>query len=164
MLKNTFRKLATKTSNLTGSATVFAGAVLIVGVWALTGPMFEFSTTWQLVINTFTTITTFLMVFLIQNTQNRDAKTVQLKLDELILATRGRDALIDLEDMSDEELAQLDQEFRDIHDKQATSNTMKKLHAKVEAAQIQRLASRKHYGAKSLGRLPGFGHNNDQNS
>lgn len=82
------------------------------------------------------------MVFLIQNTQNRDAKTVQLKLDELILATRGRDALVDLEDMTDEELEALDREFREIHDRQATSVTMKRLHTKVQAAHHWRLNRR----------------------
>lgn len=137
-----FRKLATKISNLSGSPTTFVAAFLIVAGWAVTGPIFRFSTTWQLFINTLTTITTFLMVFLIQNTQNRDAKAVQLKLDELILATRGRDALVDLEDMTDDELEALDHEFRDIHERQATSITMKRLHKKVQAAHQQRLTSR----------------------
>lgn len=136
-----FRKLATIISGLSGSPTAFVGAFLIVAGWAIAGPLFDFSNTWQLLINTFTTISTFLMVFLIQNTQNRDAMTVQLKLDELILATRGRDALVDLEDMTDDELAALDREFREIHNRQSTSTTMKKLHAKVEAAHHHRLAA-----------------------
>lgn len=84
------------------------------------------------------------MVFLIQNTQNRDAKAVQLKLDELILATRGRDALVDLEDMTDEELAALDREFRDIHNRQATSVTMKRLHNKVVEAHHRRTSIGRH--------------------
>ena len=137
-----FRKLAKKISNLSGSTAAFTGAILIVFSWALAGPIFDFSNTWQLFINTFTTITTFLMVFLIQNTQNRDAKAVQLKLDELILATRGRDALVDLEDMTDGELEALDREFRDIHNRQATSATMKRLHVKVQAAHHWRLHRR----------------------
>jgi low affinity Fe/Cu permease len=116
----------------------FALALFVVIAWAVSGPMFDFSSTWQLFINTFTTIMTFLMVFLIQNTQNRDGKAVQLKLDELLLSTRGRDAFVDLEDMTDDELAELDREFREIHDKQATSRTMKKLHAKVEVEHAMR--------------------------
>jgi low affinity Fe/Cu permease len=120
----------------------FAVAFLIVIGWALAGPVFKFSTTWQLFINTLTTITTFLVVFLIQNTQNRDAKTVQLKLDELILATRGRNALVDLEDMTDDELKALDREFRDIHNRQSTSVTMKRLHEKVLTAHQQRMTLR----------------------
>lgn len=142
-----FRKLATKISSLSGSPIAFLMALIVVVAWAVTGPLFDFSNTWQLVINTFTTISTFLMVFLIQNTQNRDGKAVQLKLDELILATKGRDALVDLEDMSDDELAELDREFRDIHQKQSTSESMKKLHAKVQKAHHKRLAARTQAGA-----------------
>src|SRR5688500_9653096 len=128
-----FRKIATKISIVSGSPATFLLAILIVILWAASGPLFNFSNTWQLLINTCTTITTFLMVFLIQNTQNRDGKAVQLKLDELLLSTRGRDALVDLEDMSDDELAELDREFRQIHKMQSTSATMKKIHAQVEA-------------------------------
>jgi low affinity Fe/Cu permease len=126
-----FRRIATKISVATGHAAAFTLAFLLVLGWGLTGPFFDFSNTWQLFINTGTTITTFLMVFLIQNTQNRDGKAMQLKLDELLLATRGRDAFVDLEDMSDDELDELDREFREIHSKQATSKTMKKLHRKI---------------------------------
>ena len=78
------------------------------------------------------------MVFLIQNTQSRDGKAVQLKLDELLIATRGRDAFVDLEDMTDEEIEQLDKEFREIHEKQSTSTMMKKLHAKIELEHSRR--------------------------
>lgn len=88
-----------------GRAHTFAIAVLVVLVWAVTGPLFQFSDTWQLVINTGTTIVTFLMVFLIQNTQNRDTVALQLKLDELILATRGaRDSLACIEDGSEKDM------------------------------------------------------------
>lgn len=91
---------------------MFLLAVLILVVWGLTGPVFHFSDTWQLVINTGTTIITFLMVFLIQNTQNRDAKAIHLKLDELIRTMEGaRNTMIDLENLSDEELEHLQQEF-----------------------------------------------------
>ncbi len=115
-----------------GSANAFLGALIVVGVWASSGPLFNFSDTWQLVINTGTTIVTFLMVFLIQNTQNRDAKAMQLKLDEIIRATRARDAFVDLEDLSDEELAQLDKEFQAIHQKQVAGPVLKKLHKSIE--------------------------------
>lgn len=131
-MKNVFRTISNRVSVAAGSASAFMGAVLVVAVWASTGPIFNFSDTWQLVINTGTTIITFLMVFLIQNTQNRDSKAMQLKLDELIRATKARDAFVDLEELSDEELAELDREFRILHEKQATSLMMKKLHASVK--------------------------------
>jgi low affinity Fe/Cu permease len=108
-----FHKFAHSSAEWVGSARMFLVAVVVVTVWALTGPLFGFSDTWQLVINTATTIVTFLMVFLIQNTQNRDAKAIHLKLDELIRAMKGaRNALVDLEDLSDEELKKLHQEFQ----------------------------------------------------
>jgi low affinity Fe/Cu permease len=91
----------------------FCRSVLVIFVWTITGPTFHFSDTWQLVINTATTVVTFLMVFLIQNTQNRDAKAVHLKLDELIRAFKGaRNELADLEDLSDEELKKLEKQFQ----------------------------------------------------
>ncbi len=108
-----FRRFATKTSAVVGSPWAFIIAVLVIVVWAVTGPIFHFSDTWQLVINTSTTIVTFLMVFLIQNTQNRDAKAIHLKLDELIRSVeKARNRLVDLEEMSDEELDQLQKEFQ----------------------------------------------------
>lgn len=117
---------------MTGTAYAFVIALLVIVIWATTGPLFDFSDTWQLIINTGTTIVTFLMVFLIQNTQNRDSKAMQLKLDELIRATQARDAFVDLEDLSDEELEQLDREFRILHDRQETSAVMKRLHKSIE--------------------------------
>lgn len=137
-MKDLFRKIATKVSNWTGSASAFLLAVFVVIVWALTGPTFNYSNTWQLIINTGTTIGTFLMVFLIQNTQNRDGKALQLKLDEIIRTTKARDAFVDLEDLSDAELDQLNVEFKLLHDRQVTSPTMKKLHAKIEEAHSHR--------------------------
>ena len=131
-MKDIFRKISSTISNIAGTAYAFLGAVTVIAVWSLTGPLFNFSDTWQLVINTGTTIVTFLMVFLIQNTQNRDAKAVHLKLDELIRATKARDAFVDLEDLSDEELSQLDKEFRDIRDKESASSVMKKLHKSIQ--------------------------------
>jgi len=95
-----------------GSAWTFASAIFIIIIWGLTGPMFRYSDTWQLIINTGTTIVTFLMVFLIQNTQNRDAKAAHLKLDELIRALKGaRNELIDLEKLADEDLTSLEKQF-----------------------------------------------------
>jgi low affinity Fe/Cu permease len=108
-----FRTFAYRVSAVVGTAWAFLAAVLLVVVWALTGPIFHFSETWQLVINTGTTIVTFLMVFLIQNTQNRDMKAIHLKLDELIRGGKGpRNRFVDLEDLSDKELDQLMDEFQ----------------------------------------------------
>ncbi len=113
-----FRKFAHKTSEIVGSPWAFIGAVVIIIAWALSGPIFGFSDTWQLVINTGTTIITFLMVFLIQNTQNRDAKAIHLKLDELLRGVKGaRTGLVDLEDLTDEELKQLQNEFQRLRER-----------------------------------------------
>lgn len=96
-----------------GSPWAFGIALSVVAAWAFTGPFLNFSTSWQLFINTTTTILTFLMVFIIQNTQNRDARAVHLKLDELIRAVRpARNMLIDIEDMEEDELALLQEEFK----------------------------------------------------
>src|ERR671937_1508502 len=103
-----FARLATVTARAMGHPTAFVLAVLIILGWAVTGPLFHFRDTWQLVINTATTIVTFLMVFLIQNTQNRESAAVQLKLDELIRAIRGsHNALLDLEELAEEDLDRL---------------------------------------------------------
>jgi low affinity Fe/Cu permease len=118
-LNDFFHKFASVTSRVVGSPWSFFTAVLIIVVWGVTGPMFGFSDTWQLIINTGTTIVTFLMVFLIQNTQNRDAKAIHLKLDELVRAVKGaRTALVDLEDMSDKELEKLQKEFERLRKKE----------------------------------------------
>ncbi|MCG3116472.1 MAG: low affinity iron permease family protein [Candidatus Manganitrophus sp. SA1] len=108
-----FRKFAHKTSEAVGSPAAFIAAVAIILLWVFSGPLFHFSDTWQLIINTGTTIITFLMVFLIQNTQNRDAKAIHLKLDELIRSAQGaRNGMIDLEDLSDEEIEAFREEFQ----------------------------------------------------
>jgi low affinity Fe/Cu permease len=110
-----FRRFAYLVSDAVGTYTAFAIALAVVLVWAITGPLFHFSDSWQLVINTGTTIVTFLMVFLIQTTQNRDGKAVQLKLDELIRAQRSaRNVFADLEHASEDELKRFEEEFRDL--------------------------------------------------
>ena len=107
-MNNIFRKISVKTSNATGKASTFVSAFLIVLLWAAVGPVFGFSDTWQLVINTGTTIITFLMVFLIQNTQNRDSKSIHLKLDELIRTQKSANvSFLDLDSKSDQELEDL---------------------------------------------------------
>ncbi len=117
-MSDVFRVFARKSSVVLGSAWTFAAAILIVMAWALTGPRFHYSDTWQLIINTGTTIVTFLMVFLIQNTQNRDAKSVHLKLDEIIRAVKGaRNKLVSLQESSDEDLNKLEQQFTRIRKK-----------------------------------------------
>jgi low affinity Fe/Cu permease len=111
-VRDSFSHFARQSSEVLGTAWAFIVALIIIAVWGLTGPVFHFSDTWQLIINTGTTIVTFLMVFLIQNTQNRDAKAMHLKLDELIRAVEGaRNRLVDLEKLSDEELKQLEEQF-----------------------------------------------------
>jgi low affinity Fe/Cu permease len=121
-----FHIFARKSSNILGSPWAFIVAILIIVVWAALGPTFEYSDTWQLIINTGTTIVTFLMVFLIQNTQNRDAKAVHLKLDELIRALTGaRNNLVDLEELSDEELKKLETEFKRLSEKASRTHKQK---------------------------------------
>ena len=112
-MNDLFRKFSHHTSEAAGSSWAFVIAMLTIVVWAMSGPVFHFSDTWQLVINTGTTIVTFLMVFLIQNTQNRDAQALHLKLDELIRAVQGarQEIFIDLEEKSDEELKRVKQEI-----------------------------------------------------
>jgi low affinity Fe/Cu permease len=107
-----FHKFAHRAADALGTSRAFVGALVVVILWGLAGPFFRFSDSWQLVINTGTTIVTFLMVFLIQNAQNRDAKAIHLKLDELIRGVSGaRNALINLQDLTDEQLEQLQRDF-----------------------------------------------------
>jgi len=117
-MSNIFRRVATKISWLVGTPWAFLAAVSIIIIWASTGEAFGYSNTWQLVINTGTTIVTFLMVFLIQNTQNRDSKALHLKLDELIKSSKtARNHLLDAEELSDKELEKLHQQFKVLHEK-----------------------------------------------
>jgi low affinity Fe/Cu permease len=110
-----FTRLAKQSSRLAGKPSAFLVASSVVVVWMLTGPLFRFSDTWQLVINTGTTIVTFLMVFLIQNTQNRDTEAIQVKLDELLRVTRGAHvALLDLEELEDKELERIRDEYGEL--------------------------------------------------
>jgi low affinity Fe/Cu permease len=110
-----FNRFAKQVSRIAGHAATFLAAIALIVGWAVTGPIFGFSDTWQLVINTSTTIITFLMVFLIQNTQNRDSQAVQLKLDELIRVTKGaHNALLDLEELDDPALAHIRRQYCDL--------------------------------------------------
>ena len=107
-----FTRFAKWTARFTGRPMTFVAAFLIILAWALTGPIFHYSDTWQLVINTSTTIVTFLMVFLIQNTQNRDSEAMQIKLDELIRAMKGaHNALLDLEELEEAELDRIREDY-----------------------------------------------------
>jgi low affinity Fe/Cu permease len=111
-----FRKFAHVTAELVGSPWAFVLGLAVIAAWGAMGPLFQYSDTWQLVINTSTTIVTFLMVFVIQNTQNRDNKAIHLKLDELIRGVRGaRTEMVALENCTDEELAAFQKEFEKLH-------------------------------------------------
>jgi low affinity Fe/Cu permease len=116
-MKDLFRRLACVTAEKVGSPWAFTLGVVIILIWAVTGPMFHYSDTWQLIINTGTTIVTFLMVFLIQSTQNRDAKAMHLKLDELIrAASQARNTLVDLEAAPDDVIDELKDEFQKLRE------------------------------------------------
>ena len=118
-IKSAFARFARAVAAAMGSPHAFVLALLSVVLWAAVGPLFDFSSEWQLVINTGTTIVTFLVVFMIQSTQNKDAKAVHLKLDELIhVMSKARNRLIDCEDLPDEELAELDREFQQLRQRE----------------------------------------------
>ena len=128
-MQDAFRIAARKASAVLGTAWAFMGALAVIVIWAVTGHLFHYSDTWQLVINTGTTIVTFLMVFLIQNTQNRDSKAIQLKLDELIRTVTGaRNKLMDLETLSDEDLDNFQREFERLRKRsEKTADAMRKI-------------------------------------
>jgi len=130
-MRKLFRDFSTLTAEWVGSPIAFALGVALIVLWAASGPVFHYSDTWQLVVNTTTTIITFLMVFLIQSTQNRDARAIHLKLDELIRGVHGaRTAMVALEKASDEELAELQAEFDRLHDRLRAHH----VHAPAEGA------------------------------
>ena len=115
-----FRRIARNVSHAIGTPLAFVIAFGVIVAWAVTGPIFGFSNTWQLIINSCTTIVTFLVVFLIQNTQNHDSRALHLKLDELLRAVKNaRNSMVDLEELPDEELARLEGEFRRLRTQQA---------------------------------------------
>ena len=112
---SSFGRFAKWTSHVSGTPCSFAIAVSVIVVWAVSGPIFHFTDTWQLVINTGTTIVTFLMVFLIQNTQNRDSQAIQVKLDEIIRCTKGaHNALLNLEELEEQDLSRIQKEYSEI--------------------------------------------------
>ncbi len=116
-MRDLFRKFAHQSALAVGSPAAFIAALLVTILWAATGSRFHYSDTWQLVINTGTSVCTFLVVFLIQNTQNRDTKVIQLKLDELIRAVHpARTALVQMEELTDEDLETLQKEFQTVRD------------------------------------------------
>lgn len=121
---DTFHKVSAKVASKMGSPVTFVLALFVIIIWGVTGPIFDYSDTWQLIINTGTTIVTFLMVFVIQNTQNRDSRAVHLKLDELIQATKSARAdFVDIESLTDAELDELQEEFKLVQEKiQAKKN------------------------------------------
>lgn len=125
-----FHRVAKRVSDKTGNASAFIAACALIIAWIVTGPIFAFSDTWQLVINTGTTIITFLMVFLIQNTQNRDSKAMQLKLDELLASMKGSSiSYVNLEDLSDEELDVIHDHFQKMHDRVTKQKAKRKSRA-----------------------------------
>lgn len=124
-MNDRFHKYAAKIAGAVGSPWAFMGAVTILIAWAVAGPALHYSDQWQLFINTGTTIVTFLIVFLIQNTQNRDAKALHLKLDELLRAVgEARNSLVDLENLPEEELNRLETEFRRLREAQNTEESL----------------------------------------
>ncbi|WPU66688.1 low affinity iron permease family protein [Peredibacter starrii] len=134
-MKDRFHKFASKVSLICGSPYTFGVALLTIITWIFSGPFFGYSDTWQLIINTGTTIITFLMVFLIQNTQNRDARAIHLKLDELIRANKhARNQMIELEALSDEELDKVHKELLAYH---------KKTEKRIEDVQVHRSKRKK---------------------
>jgi low affinity Fe/Cu permease len=144
-MREWFRRFAHRTADVVGSPWAFLLAIVLVVAWALTGPMFHYSDTWQLIINTGTTILTFLMVFLIQNTQNRDAKAIHLKLDELLRGVEGaRTKLVHLEELSDDELADLQEQFKQLHDRLARHTTEHEPRTRHEAGTSAPDAHRPH--------------------
>ena len=139
-----FTRFAKRTATLTGRPAAFLAAAIVIAVWAITGPLFKFSDTWQLVINTGTTIVTFLMVFLIQNTQYRDSQALHVKLDELIRALKGAsNSMIDLDNLTDEELERVQKHYARLARKSKSQlRTLEEDPATVRAATRKAAAGR----------------------
>ena len=117
-LNEQFRKASVGAANFLGSPWVFIANVLLILLWLASGPLFQYSDSWQLIVNTITTVITYLAVFLIQNTQNRDSKALHLKLDELIASVEGaRNRMVDLENLADDELDELQKQFQRLQQK-----------------------------------------------
>ena len=159
-VREVFHRLAHATATAIGSPYAFASALLVIVAWAACGPAFHYSDTWQLVINTGTTIVTFLVVFMIQNTQNRDSRAIHLKLDELIRALdAARNRLVDVEDLPDEELARLASEFQRLRDQPepASPPSTEQAPRTGEAASTQPPSTARKPGARrsSTARKPG---------
>jgi low affinity Fe/Cu permease len=142
-----FGKMSNKVTKATGSPMAFITALIIVIIWAVTGPIFGFSDTWQLVINTGTTIVTFLMVFIIQQSQNKDTIAIQLKLNELIACSeKASNRLIDIEDLTDEELDKIKKFYIKLADLAEKENDVSSSHSLNEAENIHELKKRSKTG------------------
>jgi low affinity Fe/Cu permease len=143
-----FERAARAISQFTGSTTAFLTAALVVLIWAATGPLFHYSETWQLVINTSTTIVTFLMVFLIQRTQNKDSLAVQLKLNEIVAALQGAsNRLVNVEDLSESELSTLHRHYQALAEMCKTDVDLHQSHS-VDEAKARHLAKERHRPTK----------------
>jgi low affinity Fe/Cu permease len=143
-----FERMARAISQFTGRTSAFVIAVVVVLIWATTGPLFRYSETWQLVINTGTTIVTFLMVFLIQRTQNKDSLAVQLKLNEIVSALEGAsNRLVNVEDLSEDELATLHQHYRALAEMSRKDIDVRQSHS-VDEAEVRHRAKARHWRTK----------------
>jgi len=139
-----FERISTKITNWTGSPVAFGVASLVIIVWVISGPVFHYSDTWQLVINTGTTIVTFLMVFLIQKSQNKDSKAIQLKLNELIAASRhASNRMVDIEDLTESELDVLHKYYEKLADISEKEEDIHKSHSIDAAEDLNKLKSKK---------------------
>jgi low affinity Fe/Cu permease len=137
---NFFERISTKITNWTGSPVAFGVASLVIIVWVITGPVFNYSDTWQLVINTGTTIITFLMVFLIQKSQNKDSKAIQLKLNELIAASRhASNRMVDIEDLTESELDVLHKYYEKLAEISEKDEDIHKSHSIDAAEDLQKI-------------------------
>jgi low affinity Fe/Cu permease len=144
-LAHAMEKFSQKATQAAGSSTAFVLATAIIVVWLITGPVFGFSDTWQLVINTGTTIITFLMVFLIQRTQNKDSLAIHLKLNEIVAAIEGAsNRLIDVEDLTEAEILVLHKHYRTLADMSKKDQSLTKSHSVEEASARHQLKHRKH--------------------